>query len=186
MHAFDLQRRRALLGAFGALATAAAPASRAATAPGLHDLGPAPEFAGIEQWLNSPPLTMTGLRGQVVLVDFWTYSCINCLRTLPAVNRWAARYRAAGLVVVGVHTPEFAFEKSTANVQAAMRRFGVVHPVAQDNRYATWQAYANRYWPAHYLVDAQGRIRLRHFGEGDEERTEAAIQALLAARRSTS
>lgn len=163
------------------LAAGAAPAL--ATGASLYDHGAAPEFTGIERWLNSPPLTLEGLRGKVVLVDFWTYSCINCIRTLPHVNRWAAAYQAAGLVVVGVHTPEFAFERSTSNVETAMRRYGVKHAVAQDNRYATWKAYANQYWPAHYLVDAQGRVQYRHFGEGDYDRTEAAIQALLARRR---
>lgn len=172
--------RRALLAALGALG---ATQLAAAPAPGLYDFGAAPDFAGIAQWLNSPPLTMAGLRGQVVLVDFWTYSCVNCIRTLPHVNRWAARYRDSGLVVVGVHTPEFAFEKSTPNVQAAMQRLGVKHPVAQDNLYATWKAWDNSYWPAHYLVDARGRIRYRHFGEGEYERTEAAIRALLAERK---
>jgi len=163
-----------------ALALAAGHTLGAGPAPSFRDHGPAPEFTGIEQWLASTPLTMAGLRGKVVLVDFWTYSCINCLRTLPHVNRWAETYRDQGLVVVGVHTPEFPFERSTANVTTAMRRFGVKHPVAQDNRYATWQAYSNRYWPAKYLIDAQGRIRYQHFGEGRYEETEAAIQALLA------
>ncbi|OYU98549.1 MAG: thioredoxin [Burkholderiales bacterium PBB5] len=147
---------------------------------GLHDWGPAPDFQGITQWLNSPPLSLASLRGQVVLVDFWTHACINCLRTLPQVNRWAAQFRDSGLVVVGVHTPEFAFERPVASVQAAVRRHGVRHAVAIDNGYATWKAYDNRYWPAHYLVDGQGRIRLRHFGEGDHARTEAAIRTLLA------
>lgn len=179
MHHHLLQRR-AVLAALAALAAG----SRAATAstPSLHDEGPAPEFAGITQWLNSPPLRLAELRGKVVLVDFWTYSCINCLRTLPAVNGWHARYASQGLVVVGVHTPEFAFERSTANVQTAMKRFGVHHPVAQDNSYATWKAYRNQYWPAHYLIDAQGRIQYKHFGEGEHARTEAVIRALLAAR----
>lgn len=180
--------RRALVGALGALAALGAArlhAAPPATPPVLHDFGAAPEFTGIERWLNSPPLTLAGLRGQVVLVDFWTYSCVNCIRTLPHVNRWAQTYRTAGLVVVGVHTPEFAFEKSTANVETAIRRLGVKHPVAQDNRYATWKAFENRYWPAHYLVDARGRIRYRHFGEGEYDRTEAAIQALLEARRTS-
>jgi thiol-disulfide isomerase/thioredoxin len=150
-------------------------------APSFYDHGAAPEFAGIDQWLNSPPLTMAGLRGKVVLIDFWTYACINCLRTLPHINRWAATYRDQGLVVVGVHTPEFPFERSTSNVQTAMQRFGVKHPVAQDNNYRTWKAYDNKYWPATYLVDANGRIQYRHFGEGEYAQTEAAIRALLAA-----
>jgi thiol-disulfide isomerase/thioredoxin len=168
--------RRAVLGAMLALAAGA----RAVAAPALHDYGTAPEFAGIDQWLNSPALTLSGLRGKVVLVDFWTYSCINCLRTLPYVNRWAETYKAQGLVVVGVHTPEYAFERSTGKLQTAMRRFGVKHPVAQDNHYATWKAYDNQYWPAIYLVDARGQIRFKQFGEGRYQETEAAIQALLA------
>ena len=166
-------------------AAAAAASGGTALAASLYDHGAAPEFAGIEQWLNSPPLTMQGLRGRVVLIDFWTYSCINCVQTLPHVNRWAATYRDQGLTVVGVHTPEFPFERSTRNVQAAIERLGVKHPVAQDNRFATWKAWSNRYWPAHYLVDAQGRVQYRHFGEGNYDRTEAAIRALLAQRRPT-
>lgn len=155
--------------------------AQADTAAGLHDYGRAPEFTGIAQWLNSEPLAMEQLRGKVVLVDFWTYSCANCLNTLPHVNRWAQTYRDQGLVVIGVHTPEFAFEKSTDNVRAAIARLGVRHAVAQDNRYATWKAYDNRYWPATYLIDARGHIRYKHFGDGDYARTEAAIRALLEA-----
>jgi thiol-disulfide isomerase/thioredoxin len=156
------------------------PAAASAAPDGLHDWGPAPDFRGIRQWFNSPALSLAALKGQVVLVDFWTYACINCLRTLPHVNRWAETYRNQGLVVVGVHTPEFAFERSASNVQAAIKRHGVKYPVAMDNDHATWKAYENRYWPAHYLVDGQGRIRYRHFGEGGYARTEAAIQTLLA------
>lgn len=153
----------------------------ASAAPdGLHDWGLAPDFQGIQQWFNSPSLSLAALKGQVVLVDFWTHACINCLRTLPHVNRWAETYRGQGLVVVGVHTPEFSFERSASNVQAAIKRHGVKHPVAMDNGYVTWKAYENSYWPAHYLVDGRGRIRYRHFGEGEYARTEAAIQALLA------
>ncbi|MDB5742599.1 MAG: Redoxin protein [Polaromonas sp.] len=172
--------RRALLGSLLALAAGHTGLAGAVAAPSLRDDGAAPEFTGIEQWLNSPPLTLSALRGKVVLVDFWTYSCINCLRTLPYVNRWAEAYKAQGLVVVGVHTPEYAFERSTSNVLTAMKRFGVRHPVAQDNRYATWKAYSNQYWPALYLVDAHGQIRFKHFGEGRYAETEAAIQTLLA------
>jgi thiol-disulfide isomerase/thioredoxin len=139
----------------------------------------APEFSGIERWLNSPPLSMQSLRGKVVLVDFWTYTCINCIRTLPHVKSWHEKYKDKGLVVVGVHTPEYPFERATANVQAAIKRFGIAYPVAQDNRYATWQAYANQYWPAVYLIDRQGRIAYTHFGEGAYEQTEARIRALL-------
>ncbi len=162
-----------------ALTHAAAPAIQAATLP---DFGAAPEFTGIERWLNSEPLSLAQLRGRVVLVDFWTYACINCIRTLPHVNRWAELYTPQGLTVVGVHTPEFPFERTTSNVEVVMRRHGVKHPVAQDNRYGTWKAYSNQYWPAAYLIDAQGRIRYKHFGEGEYERTEAAIRALLTAR----
>lgn len=144
----------------------------------LYDGGPAPELVGLGPWFNSPPLTLAALRGQVVLVDFWTHGCINCLRTLPHVRRWAERHRDAGLVVIGVHSPEFAFERSPARVRTAIRRFGIRHPVALDNDHATWKAWANLYWPAHYLVDRTGRIRYRHFGEGDYDRTEAAILAL--------
>ncbi|UZN52058.1 thioredoxin family protein [Cupriavidus cauae] len=143
----------------------------------------APEFAGIERWLNSQPLSMEGLRGKVVLVDFWTYSCINCINTLPYIKQWHDKYKDQGLVVVGVHTPEFPFEKSTANVQAAIKRFDIRYPVAQDNRYATWSAYHNRYWPALYLVDAEGRIVYQHFGEGQYAETEAAIRNALAQRK---
>jgi thiol-disulfide isomerase/thioredoxin len=165
------------MGSLGAVGAVQATAS-----PSFHNYGAAPEFAGIAQWHNSPPLSLASLRGKVVLVDFWTYSCINCLRTLPYVNRWASSYAAQGLVVVGVHTPEFAFERSAKNLQVAMQRFGVKHPVAQDNDYATWKAYNNQYWPAHYMVDAKGQIQYRHFGEGRYEETEAAIRSLLAAR----
>lgn len=172
-------RRRSLLAA-GAAALAA-PAWPAAPFS-LHDEGPAPGFEGIDRWFNSAPLTMASLRGKVVLVDFWTHSCINCLRTLPHVNRWAATYARAGLVVVGVHTPEFPHERSAERLQAAIERLGVKHPVAQDNRYATWKAWRNQYWPAKYLVDAQGRVQFRHFGEGDYERIEATLRALLAAQ----
>lgn len=158
-------------------------AAQASTASALPDFGPAPEFTGIERWLNSEPLTMTQLRGRVVLLDFWTFACINCIRTLPHVNRWAQQYTPLGLTVVGVHTPEFPFERSTSKVEAAMLRYGVKHAVAQDNRYSTWKAYSNQYWPATYLVDVQGRIRYKHFGEGEYERTESVIRALLTARR---
>ena len=143
----------------------------------------APEFTGIDQWLNSQPLTMRSLRGKVVLVDFWTYSCINCINTLPDVKQLHEKYKDQGLVVVGVHTPEYPFEKSTANVQAALKRFDIRYPVAQDNSYATWTAFNNQYWPAQYLIDADGRIVYQHFGEGRYAETEAAIQKLLAERK---
>ncbi len=150
----------------------------------LPDLGAAPDFSRISHWLNTPggrPLTMRELRGKVVLIDFWTYTCINCLRTLPHVEAWDRAYRNKGLVVVGVHTPEFAFEHSPKNVKAAIKRLGVRYPVPLDNDYGTWDAYSNQYWPAEYLVDRQGRIRHTHFGEGRYEETEALIRQLLAA-----
>lgn len=141
---------------------------------------PAPEFVGITKWLNNDkPLTMEELRGKVILIDFWTYTCINCIRTLPHVTGWYEKYKDQGLVVVGVHTPEFEFEKKTENVEQAIKQYKITYPVAQDNDYETWNAYANRYWPAKYLIDAKGVIRYTHFGEGKYEETEEAIQALL-------
>lgn len=138
-----------------------------------------PEFAGIATWLNGEPLAQSALRGKVVLVDFWTYSCINCIRTLPYITAWDQKYRDQGLVIVGVHTPEFAFEKVESNVRQAMERHGIAYPVALDNDYRTWRNYDNHYWPAKYLFDAQGRLRYAHFGEGEYDVTEANIQALL-------
>jgi thiol-disulfide isomerase/thioredoxin len=140
----------------------------------------APDFAGIEQWHNSAPLTMQQLRGKVVLVDFWTYTCINCIRTLPHVTEWYSKYKDQGLVVVGVHTPEFPFERSADNVKKAIKRFDIAYPVAQDNRYATWNAYSNQFWPAVYLIDKKGQVVYSHFGEGAYDRTEATIRTLLA------
>ncbi|MGM9482839.1 cytochrome c biogenesis protein DipZ [Roseateles sp. NT4] len=141
--------------------------------------GVAPGFDGATQWLNSAPLTAAQLRGKVVLVDFWTYSCINCLRSLPYVKAWAEKYRDQGLVVIGVHAPEFAFERDIGNVTQATRSLGLSYPVAVDNEYAIWRAFKNRYWPAHYLIDAQGRLRHHHFGEGEYAETERVIQQLL-------
>ncbi|MGB3867019.1 MAG: thioredoxin family protein, partial [Xanthobacteraceae bacterium] len=132
------------------------------------------------EWLNSPPLTREALKGKVVLVDFWTYSCINCLRALPYVRAWAEKYRDQGLVVIGVHAPEFAFEKNIANVKKAVRDLKVDYPVAIDNNYAIWRAFDNQYWPAHYFIDAEGRIRHHHFGEGDYDNSERIIQMLLS------
>ncbi len=146
----------------------------------LPDYGPAPEFARVAAWLNSKPLTMQALRGKVVLIDFWTYSCINCLRTLPHVKNWAANYGSAGLVVVGVHTPEFAFEHVVSNVRSNATRLGVDYPVAVDNDYGTWNAWGNQYWPAEYLIDRQGHVRSAEFGEGDYDKMESSIRKLLA------
>lgn len=148
--------------------------------PDLAPLGAAPEFAGTQRWFNTTPLTMAGLRGRVVLVDFWTYTCINCIRTLPYLKAWDARYRDQGLTIVGVHTPEFAFERKESNVVAAIRRQGLRYPVVQDNEYGTWNAFGNQFWPAKYLIDARGEVRYVHFGEGKYGETEAAIRALLA------
>ncbi|HXG81514.1 MAG TPA: cytochrome c biogenesis protein DipZ [Sphingomicrobium sp.] len=142
--------------------------------------GPLPSLDGAVTWLNSPPLTREQLEGKVVLIDFWTYSCINCIRTVPYVRAWAERYKDQGLVVIGVHTPEFAFEKELPNVRKAVADFAITYPVAVDNNWTIWRAFDNRYWPAHYLADAQGRIRYHHFGEGRTDDTEAAIRALLA------
>jgi cytochrome c biogenesis protein CcdA/thiol-disulfide isomerase/thioredoxin len=149
----------------------------------LPVLGKAPEFTDNQQWFNTPgdrPLTLRGLRGRVVLVDFWTYTCINCIRTLPEVTAWDRRYRDEGLTVVGVHTPEFPFERDAGNVADAIAQNHIEYPVAQDNDYGTWEAYGNQYWPAKYLIDAQGRVRYVHFGEGEYGETEAAIRELLA------
>jgi len=142
--------------------------------------GMLPPLTGATLWLNSPPLTPAQLRGKVVVVDFWTYSCINCLRALPYVNAWAAKYKDHGLVVIGVHSPEFAFEKDEANVRRAIKDLGITYPVAMDNDLKVWQAFNNEYWPADYFIDAQGRIRGHAFGEGDYDKSERVIQQLLA------
>ena len=134
---------------------------------------------GATQWLNSAPLSIDSLHGKVVLVDFWTYTCSNCLNALPHVKALDEKYRAHGLVVIGVHTPEFAAEEDQQNVEQAIRRLGVTYPVAMDNRYAIWNAYGNKYWPAQYLIDAQGQLRYQHYGEGAYQEIESGIQALL-------
>jgi cytochrome c biogenesis protein CcdA/thiol-disulfide isomerase/thioredoxin len=156
--------------------------ARAATTAQLGDYGSAPDFRGISLWLNTPgnrPLTMAKLRGKVVLVDFWTYSCINCLRTLPHLEAWYRTYKSQGFEIVGVHTPEFAFEHVPSNVRTAVRKLGVRYPVPLDNDYATWNAYSNQYWPAEYLIDKRGHVRHAHFGEGEYGKTERLIRALL-------
>ena len=139
----------------------------------------APEIDGGTRWLNSQPLTMAGLKGKVVLIDFWTYSCINCIRTLPYLTAWDTKYREKGLVIIGVHSPEFEFEKNPDNVLKAMADFGINYPVVQDNDFVIWRAYNNRYWPAKYLIDKNGVIRYTHFGEGAYDKTERKIQELL-------
>jgi thiol-disulfide isomerase/thioredoxin len=147
--------------------------------PALPVEGRQPSFAGATQWLNSEPLTPEGLRGRVVVVDFWTYTCVNWLRTLPYVRAWAARYADAGLAVVGVHTPEFGFERKVDNVIAQSGNLAVEYPVAVDNDYAVWEAFSNHFWPALYIADAEGRLRYHHFGEGEYAMTEMVIQQLL-------
>jgi thiol-disulfide isomerase/thioredoxin len=146
----------------------------------LPDEGELPLFDGATGWLNSPPLTPASLRGKVVLVDFWTYTCINWLRQLPYVRAWAGKYSSHGLVVIGVHTPEFSFEHDAGNVGQAVQEMRITYPVATDNNYGVWLAFDNHYWPALYFADAQGRIRHHHFGEGEYGRSEMVIQQLLA------
>ncbi len=145
-----------------------------------QDKGALQRFGGAKTWLNSPPLGAAELRGKVVLVDFWTYTCVNWTRTLPYVRAWAEKYKDQGLVVIGVHTPEFPFEKDLDNIQRAVKSMRVAYPVAVDSDYAVWRAFSNNAWPAVYLIDAQGRVRYRHPGEGEYERTEQTIQQLLA------
>jgi len=146
----------------------------------LPVLGQAPEFRDTQRWFNSPPLTVKGLRGRVVLVDFWTYTCINCIRTLPYLKAWDARYRDQGLTIVGVHTPEFAFEKKAANVLRSIEDRELRYPVVQDNDFGTWNAFTSQGWPSKFLIDARGRVRYAHLGEGEYPETEAAIRTLLA------
>ena len=178
-----------MLGAlfFGQLAANASQASLLADAHALKDLGTAPEFTETQDWFNTgvgghsnQPLSLTSLHGRVVLVDFWTYTCINCIRTLPYLKAWDATYRHDGLTIVGVETPEFAFEHDASNVANAIKQFGLRYPVVQDNNMGTWNAYGNQYWPADYLIDSTGQVRYATFGEGDYSKTETAIRALLA------
>jgi thiol-disulfide isomerase/thioredoxin len=159
------------------------PAGHAGRTSGLPVYGPAPEFVDTQRWFNTPgdrPLTMRGLRGRVVLIDFWTYSCINCLRTLPYLTAWDRTYRKDGLTIIGVHSPEFPFEKDAGNVEEAIKRNGIHYPVVQDNNLATWNAWGNQYWPAEYFVDSRGRVRFAHFGEGEYGEKEQVIRELLA------
>lgn len=164
----------------GLMPTAAAREPAPAPARMLGTEGLFPSLAGATEWINSAPLSVEALRGKVVLVDFWTYSCINCLRTLPYVRAWAEKYKGAGLVVIGVHAPEFAFEKRSANVRRATKALGIDFPVAIDNDFAIWRGFGNRYWPGFYFIDAEGRIRHHQFGEGEYETSEQVIQQLLA------
>ena len=177
-------------GSAGSVAVAARTASAAsllAEARKLPALGTAPEFTETERWFDTPggrPLSLASLRGRVVLVDFWTYTCINCIRTLPYLKAWDAAYRSKGLTIVGVETPEFAFERDAGNVENAIAQFGLHYPVVQDNRMGTWNAYGNQAWPADYLIDARGQVRYVAIGEGDYAQTETAIRALLAEKGS--
>jgi thiol-disulfide isomerase/thioredoxin len=173
------------LGAVAGVSSGAAPQAPpgAEAGPGASSLPvlvkAAPELVAGGQWFNSKPLTLASLRGKVVLLDFWTYSCINCLRTLPHLKAWYAAYHSDGLQIIGVHSPEFAFEHVASNVAAAIKRLGITYPVVQDNNFATWNAYANAYWPAEYLIDQQGRIREYRTGEGGYDETEQNIKDLL-------
>jgi cytochrome c biogenesis protein CcdA/thiol-disulfide isomerase/thioredoxin len=186
----QISGRKAKFAQNGQPVVAARNASQAtllADARGLKDIGEAPEFTETQRWFNTgvgdhsnEPLTLKSLRGRVVLVDFWTYTCINCIRTFPYLKAWDAAYRSKGLTIVGVHTPEFAFERDPGNVERAIIRFGLKYPVVQDNDMGTWNAYGNAYWPADYLIDAKGHVRYAAAGEGDYEQTETAIRALLA------
>ena len=155
---------------------------RAARAKRLPVLGAAPELRDTQRWFNTEhgrPLTLRSLRGRVVLLDFWTYSCINCIRTLPALKAWDSRYRHDGLTIIGLHAPEFPFERDAGNVERAIGRNGLRYAVAQDNDFATWDAWGNQYWPAKYLIDAKGHVRYTHFGEGEYDTTEESIRKLL-------
>ena len=175
-----------LINALGPQKPAAGVVNAASSQTVLADEGAMPELNGAIAWLNSAPLTRESLRGKVVLIDFWTYSCINCLRALPYVEAWSEKYKDAGLIVIGVHTPEFAFEKEQSNVQRAVRDLKVSYPVAVDSDYKIWQAFNNQYWPAHYFIDGKGRIRYHHFGEGEYDESERVIQQLLKENGATS
>ncbi len=161
----------------------AAAQSEERTASDLPVIARAPEIAGTQEWFNTPgdePLTMSGLRGKVVLIDFWTYTCINCIRTQPWLNAMYDRYGDRGLEIIGVHTPEFPFERDAGNVESAIERAGIRYPVVQDNEYTVWNSYANQYWPAEYFIDSNGNVRYAHFGEGDYAHKEEVIRELLA------
>lgn len=166
-------------------ATLALQKQPSALVDGLRTPYPAPEIGGIDQWINSSPLTISSLKGKVVLIDFWTYSCINCVRTLPYITEWDRKYRDKGLVIIGIHAPEFEFEKNSANVQAAILAHGIHYPVAMDNHLVTWDNFHNEYWPAHYLIDKNGNVVYTHFGEGKYEITENNIRYLLGLRAET-
>jgi thiol-disulfide isomerase/thioredoxin len=184
----DFKRRRRIFGALALVAglcwgaIAGGIAAEAQDPPSIVGSSPLPGLSGATGWINSAPLTAKELKGKVVLVDFWDYSCINCIRAIPYVRAWADKYKDSGLVVIGVHTPEFDIEKQLPNVQKAVNKFGITYPVALDNNQAIWNAFQNEYWPAHYFIDAKGKVRFEHFGEGDYDQSEHWIQQLLQER----
>ena len=181
--AMKLRRREVFrTGRMWAAAAALIVAALLSAAPNAPAQQAMPDLSGATSWLNSPPLNREQLKGKVVLIDFWTYSCINCLRSLPYLRAWDARYRSSGLVIIGVHTPEFDFEKNPANIQKALRKFGITYPIAVDSQQRIWSAFHNQYWPAHYFIDATGNIRFHHFGEGNYDESERWIQKLLKER----
>lgn len=175
----DIENNPAVIEQLSKITGNESPYAKSAQQTSLSNSGKAPVLTGIVDWLNTPPLSLEQLHGKVVLIDFWTYSCINCVRTLPYLTRWYDTYKDNGFVIIGVHTPEFEFEKEKENVENAIRRFDIHYPVALDNNYGTWKAYSNAYWPAHYLIDQKGEIRQVHFGEGKYLETENAIRSLL-------
>ena len=181
-----VRRFRTAFAAIAALALPAAllsPLSAGASSAAHFSVGhprAAPELTGISTWINSNPVTLASLRGKVVLVDFWTFGCVNCQRTLPYVKAWYAKYHGRGFEIIGVHTPELSYERSVANVRKAVNRLGIAYPVAIDPSFATWNAYSNQYWPAEYFIDKQGRIRHYVEGEGGYTNTPKVIEALLA------
>ena len=173
---FRLAAVAAIAVSLGCLAAPATPAAAQAPAsPSIIGSSPLSGLSGGTAWINSPPLTAKQLKGKVVLVDFWDYSCINCIRAFPYIRAWAEKYKDSGLVVIGVHTPEFDIEKEQPNVQKAVTKFGITYPVVLDNNYAIWNAFHNQYWPAHYFIDAKGKVRFEHFGEGDNGTGRASL-----------
>ncbi len=177
--------RRSVVAAVVVLLSCSIPLLEAQDTSSIVGSSPLYGLSGATGWINSPPLTAKQLKGKVVLVDFWTYSCINCLRAVPYVRAWAEKYKDSGLVVIGVHTPEFDFEKQLPNVQKAVQKFAIPYPVALDSNHAIWDAFHNEYWPAHYFIDATGKVRFEHFGEGEYEQSERWIQQLLKEAHAT-
>jgi thiol-disulfide isomerase/thioredoxin len=185
---FEFKERRrawrvlALVAAMSLCASAGRTVAEAQEPPSIVGSSPLYGLSGATGWINSAPLTAKELKGKVVLIDFWDYSCINCIRAIPYIRAWADKYKDKGLVVIGVHTPEFDIEKLTPNVQKAVNKFGITYPVAVDSNHAIWDAFHNEYWPAHYFIDAKGKVRFEHFGEGNYDQSEHWIQELLQER----